>query len=83
MILPATLVVQRSRSRQPPHADLNVALPWLLMVRVIPAGQVMVPLTSSTAKSSTVNPPWTAGRIGAGLTRSTWPRWARFGAEFP
>jgi len=40
------------RSEQPPHAVPNVALPWPLTLRVTPAGQVTVRLTSSTAKSS-------------------------------
>jgi hypothetical protein len=57
--------VQRPRSEQPPHAVPNVALPWPLMLRVTPAGQVTVRLTSSTAKSSMLNPPGTAGRAGA------------------
>jgi hypothetical protein len=39
-----------------------------------PFGQVAMPAAWSTVKSSTVNPPGTAGRDGAGLTRSVWPR---------
>jgi hypothetical protein len=49
MILPATLAVQRPRTEQPPHAVPNVALPWPLMLRVTPTGQVTVRSTSSTA----------------------------------
>jgi hypothetical protein len=66
LILPATLAVQRPHSEQPPHAVPNVALPWPLMLRVTPTGQVTVRLTSSTAKSSMLNPPGTArpGRCG-------------------
>ena len=48
------------RSEQPPHAVPNVALPWPLMLWVTPTGQVTVRLTSSTAKSSMLNPPGTA-----------------------
>jgi hypothetical protein len=37
------------------------------IVRVMPAGQVTVPFSSSTAKSSAVNPPGTAGCNALGL----------------
>jgi hypothetical protein len=42
-------------------------LPGRLTRRVTPAGQVAVPATSSTVKSSIVNAPVTAGRSGPGL----------------
>ena len=42
------------------------------IVRVTPAGQVTVPLCSSTAKSSAVNPPSTAACIGSGLITARW-----------
>jgi hypothetical protein len=40
--LPFTLVVQRARSAQPRHADLNIALPAPVMFLVAPAGHVTV-----------------------------------------
>ena len=43
-------------------------------VAVVPLGQVAVPAAWSTVKSSTVNPPGTADRVGAGLTTSECPR---------
>ena len=41
--------------------------------RVTPAGQVAVPAVSSTVKSSTVNPPGTAGVTGHGFTSGRCP----------
>ena len=38
-----------------------------------PAGQVTVPLSSLTVKSSTVNPPSTGACIGLGLITASWP----------
>jgi hypothetical protein len=49
------------------QATPNVTLRFAVMVRVMPFGQVTVPAASSTVKSSSVNPPSTAGRSGHGL----------------
>ena len=46
-----------------------------------PAGQVTRRLVSSTTKSSTVKPPATAERSGAGLTRSALAAFGQLGAE--
>jgi hypothetical protein len=54
--------VQRFRSGQSRHAVLNFAQSVRLMGRMTPAGQVTLRSTSFTVKSSTVNPPGTAGR---------------------
>jgi hypothetical protein len=45
------------------------------IVRVTPAGQVIVPFSSSTAKSSQVNPPGTAGCTDLGLITAWCPAW--------
>ena len=65
------LAVQRARSAQSRQSFSNIALPArVIFLILVPAGHVTVAVVWSTVKSSTVNPPGTAGRSGAGLTRS-------------
>jgi hypothetical protein len=74
MILPATLAVQRPRSERPPHAVPNVALPWPLMLRVTPAGQVTGAVDIIDSEIVDAEPAWDSRPGRAGLTRSTGPR---------
>jgi len=64
---PSLAVVHLARSGQPAQAAPKVTVLVLVSGRVTPAGQVTAPACSSTAKSSMVNPPGTAGRSGPGL----------------
>src|SRR3954447_24310156 len=54
-----------------------------LIGRGSPAGQVTAPATSSTVKSSRMNPPGTAGRSGQGLTTGMWPAACRAASASP
>ena len=65
--------MQRERSGQVRQAAPKTTWRDGGMVRVIPAGQVTVPACSSTAKSSRVNPPSTAGCTGLGLITARCP----------
>ncbi len=73
MLLPVRLRVHRSRSGQPRQATPKVTCPVRLTGRVTPFGQVIVPASTLTVKSSTVNPPGTAALIGQGLTSGACP----------
>src|SRR6266496_1961641 len=64
---PSLAVVHCWRSGHPLHAAPKVTVRAWLICRVTPAGQVTVPEASSTAKSSAVKPPSTAGRSGPGF----------------
>jgi hypothetical protein len=64
-------VVHPLRSGQARHSAPKVATPVVLIGRVMALGQVTVPAASSTVKSSTVNPPATAGCSGLGLSTAT------------
>jgi len=66
-------VVHRARSGQVPQAAPKMTLRVGVTGRVMPAGQVTVPACSSTVKSSTVNPPGTAGCSGLGLITARCP----------
>jgi hypothetical protein len=66
-------VVHRLRSGQARQAAPKVATPVRLIGRVLAPGQVTVPAAWSTVKSSTVNPPATAGCSGLGLSTATCP----------
>ena len=66
-VRPLAEVVHRSRSGQSRQATPNTTCRAVVIRRVSPAGQVAVPASSSTVKSSTVNPPGTGGRSGIGL----------------
>ena len=79
-------MVQRARSGQSAQAAPNVAVRVLPPAgRVTPFGQVTVTVPSWpswTVKSSIVNPPGTAGRIGHGLMIASCPRaWNRASAS--
>lgn len=77
MVRPLAEVVQREASGHPRQASPKIALRLVVTVRVTPAGQVRVPAAVSGAKSSRVNPPGTAGRVGQGLTIGVQDRWGR------
>jgi hypothetical protein len=70
---PALAVVQRARSGQSAHSLPKVTVRFALIGRVCPPGQVTVLAWSSMVKSSTVNPPGTAGVSGLGLITVSWP----------
>ena len=70
---PSLAVVLRCRSGQSRQATPKTALRAVVIRRVMPFGQVTVPVVSSMVKSSRVNPPATAGRGGAGLMIAVWP----------
>ncbi len=65
--------MHRSRSGQPRQATPKLTCRTRLTGRVTPFGQVTVPASVLTVKSSTVKPPGTAGLIGQGLTSGSCP----------
>ena len=70
---PPAAVVHWARSGQPVQPAPKVTLRFSVIVRVSPAGQVTVPATGSTVKSSRVKPPGTADLSAHGLTSGTCP----------
>ncbi len=70
---PFLAAVHLSRSGQPAQAAPKVTVRAGLIGRVTPAGQVTVPASSLTVKSSRVNPPGTAGYSGLGLMMVSCP----------